>query len=161
MPHTTRTTHVLPPQHVRAQWHSSSTMDTWSSEASTPRQRLSTLQRIPPQPAPLSPLVDIDSLRPVPLRDVVHRLLEEWDIESISSEDDDDFCGWRVGSRALPVPGQPAPPRSTRHAPLPTAAAQTPRPSITAGIASLLSGGDRGSIHSSGGGRPPGKCTIA
>jgi hypothetical protein len=39
----------------------------------------------------------------VPLRLVVHRLLEEWDVDSDSSEDDDDFCGWRVGRRALPV----------------------------------------------------------
>lgn len=44
------------------------------------------------------------STPPVPLRLVVHRLLEEWGVESTDSEDDDDFCGWRVGSRALPLP---------------------------------------------------------
>ena len=37
---------------------------------------------------------------PIPLRSVVHRCLEEWGVDSTDSEDDDDFCGWRVGSRA-------------------------------------------------------------
>ena len=37
----------------------------------------------------------------LPLRLVVHRCLDEWGVDSDSSEDDDDFCGWRVGSRLL------------------------------------------------------------
>ena len=36
----------------------------------------------------------------LPLRLVVHRCLDDWGIDSDSSEDEDDFCGWRVGSRA-------------------------------------------------------------
>ena len=44
----------------------------------------------------------------LPLREQVARCLEEWDILSDSSADSDDFCGWRVGSRALPVPRRPA-----------------------------------------------------
>lgn len=36
----------------------------------------------------------------VPLKDVVSKCLEEWDVQSDSSEDSDEFCGWRVGSRA-------------------------------------------------------------
>ena len=40
----------------------------------------------------------------VPLRLVVSKCLDDWGIESDSSEDTDDFCGWRVGSRAVPVP---------------------------------------------------------
>ena len=38
--------------------------------------------------------------RPVPLRDVVARCLEDWEVTSEDSEESDDFCGWRVGSRA-------------------------------------------------------------
>jgi len=40
----------------------------------------------------------------VPLRLVVSKCLDDWGIESDSSEDTDDFCGWRVGSRAVPLP---------------------------------------------------------
>lgn len=40
----------------------------------------------------------------VPLRLVVSKCLEDWGIDSDSSEEEDDFCGWRVGSRALPIP---------------------------------------------------------
>lgn len=126
------------------------------SSESTPRRRpLPAL--VPPQPAALPPLVDIDSLKPVPLRDVVHRLLEEWDVESISSEDDDDFCGWRVGSRALPAPGEPA--RA------PSRAARRPSvPAAIAGPASRLSGFFGGGTAGDGdGGRPPGshKCVVS
>ena len=37
-----------------------------------------------------------------PLREQVFICLQQWDVDSSSSEDSDDFCGWRVGSRALP-----------------------------------------------------------
>ena len=40
----------------------------------------------------------------VPLRLVVSKCLDDWGIDSDSSEDTDDFCGWRVGSRAVPLP---------------------------------------------------------
>ena len=39
--------------------------------------------------------------RPVPLREQVSECLRDWDVDSSSSEDGDDFCGWRVGSRSL------------------------------------------------------------
>lgn len=42
----------------------------------------------------------------VPLRLVVQQCLEDWAIDSDDSEDADDFCGWRVGSRAEPPDGQ-------------------------------------------------------
>ena len=49
------------------------------------------------------PKADLDVQRQ-PLRVVVARCLEEWDVgSSDESEDDDDFCGWRVGSRQLPA----------------------------------------------------------
>ena len=60
----------------------------------------------PPKAEPLAPG------EAVPLRHVVSRLLEEWGVESTDSEDDDDFCGWRVGSRALPLPGAAAAPEA-------------------------------------------------
>ena len=53
----------------------------------------------PPRALPLAP----GSQPPVPLRHVVARCLDEWGVESTDSDDDDDFCGWRVGSRAHPA----------------------------------------------------------
>ena len=41
----------------------------------------------------------------IPLCEQVSRCLDDWDVLSTSSDDSDDFCGWRVGSRALPLPG--------------------------------------------------------
>ena len=45
----------------------------------------------------------------VPLRLVVRKCLEDWGIDSELSEDSDDFCGWRVGSRAEPARGDAGP----------------------------------------------------
>ena len=43
----------------------------------------------------------------MPLRLVIARCLEEWDVTSTDSDDSDDFCGWRVGSRELDSSGRP------------------------------------------------------
>ena len=51
--------------------------------------------------------------QPVPLRLVVARCLEEWGVTSTDSEDSDDFCGWRVGSREL-VNGRPVRSKGSR-----------------------------------------------
>ena len=76
------------------------------------------------------------SVNRLPLREVVQRCLDDWGIQSDSSEDDDDFCGWRVGSRALPLPGEPWP--------LPGAGLPPPP-------------ARRPSLGSGGSGRPPGR----
>ena len=51
-----------------------------------------------PLPRPLE--TGLDGHRRIPLSQIVARCLEDWDVESTSSDDEDDFCGWRVGSRA-------------------------------------------------------------
>ena len=48
--------------------------------------------------------------QPVPLREVVQRCLEEWGVQSTDSDEaDDDFCGWRVGSRVEAPAARPRP----------------------------------------------------
>ena len=78
----------------------------------------------------------------LPLRDVVHQCLDDWGIESDSSEDDDDICGWRVGSRAIPQPGDLRGGRSASGHGMP------PLP------------GSRSSHGSGGSGRPPGRSCL-
>lgn len=52
-------------------------------------------------PALGRPTAGLPSQR-LPLRDVVSQCLRNWGVNSDSSdEDSDDFCGWRVGSRAV------------------------------------------------------------
>jgi len=64
-------------------------------------------RRPPPAPAVLG------GPFPAPLSTVVERLLYAWGIDSDESSDDsDDFCGWRAGSRRLSVPDKRAVPSS-------------------------------------------------
>ena len=56
----------------------------------------------PPLPPP--PPEGAERMR-IPLREQVARCLDDWEVTSSSSDDSDDICGWRVGSRALPLPG--------------------------------------------------------
>lgn len=72
----------------------------------------------------------------VPLRDVVARCLEEWDVTSEDSEESDDFCGWRVGSRAREDSDQDA-------------ARVAARPHVDGEVPAT--------IATSGSGRPPGR----
>ncbi len=58
--------------------------------------------RPPPSPA-MGPMGDrrvSGGPFPAPLRVVVARLLDEWGVDSDTDETEDDFCDWRVGSRA-------------------------------------------------------------
>ena len=102
-----------------------------STDGGTPR-------RSPPPPlqpqSDTSGLIDIDNLRPIPLREVVHRCLDDWGVESTDSEDDDDFCGWRVGSRAILVADQVRPIRPRRA----VKKDRPSRPSIMGALGGLL-----------------------
>lgn len=80
----------------------------------------------PPRAAELAP----GEIR-LPLQVVVHRLLEEWGVESTDSEDEDDFCGWRVGSRMEPL----------LQAEVPLAATSTPTGAFGVSVRAPPSGG--------------------
>ena len=60
-----------------------------------------------------------ESFAPMPLREVVALCLERWEITSdTSDESSDEFCGWRVGSRALSASGWPQSLAPTKETPV-------------------------------------------
>jgi hypothetical protein len=78
-----------------------------------------------PLPRPLD--TGLDGQRRIPLSQIVARCLEDWDVESTSSDDEDDFCGWRVGSRAMALPNARHDPAGSIVAAAATTAVNAPR----------------------------------